>query len=60
MLTKKKVISSIRELPEKFSAEEAIERIILLQKIEKGILQSDNNQVVSTSEAKERIKKWLK
>ncbi|TAM99159.1 MAG: hypothetical protein EPN39_07370 [Chitinophagaceae bacterium] len=60
MLTKKKVISSIRELPEEFSAEEAIERIILLQKIENGIYQSDNNKVVSNADAKKRVKKWLK
>jgi anti-sigma28 factor (negative regulator of flagellin synthesis) len=60
MLTKKKVISSIRELPEEFSAEEAIERIILLQKIENGIYQSDNNKVVSNAVAKKRVKKWLK
>lgn len=60
MLTKKKVIKSIRELPDEFSAEEAIERIILLQKIEKGIYQSDNNQIVSNAEAKKKIKKWLK
>lgn len=60
MLTKKKVINSMQKLPEKFSAEEAIERMILLQKIEKGISQSDKGQVISTAEAKKRIKKWLK
>lgn len=60
MLTKKKVINSIQELPEKFSAEEAIEQIILLQKIEKGMMQSDRDEVVTAPEAKKRVKKWLK
>jgi len=59
MLTKKEVISSIRSLPEKFDAETAIERIILLEKIQVGIEQSEGGQVVSKDDARKRLKKWL-
>ncbi len=60
MLTKKNVIKSIKELPEKFSVEEVIDRIILLQKIDLGIEQSIAGNVHSTASAKSKLKKWLK
>lgn len=59
MLTKEKILETIKGMPEHFSIEELFEKVILLQKIELGIDQSNNNQVYSTSEAKERLKKWL-
>ena len=60
MLTKKKLLKSIKDLPETFSVDEIIDRIILLQKIEIGLEQSASNKVHSTSSAKNKLKKWLK
>lgn len=59
MLTKEKLLETIKGMPDHFSIEELFEKIILLQKIELGIEQSNTNQVYSTSEAKEKLKKWL-
>ena len=58
MITKEKVISSINEMQEPISIDDIIERIILLDKIEKGIEQSDNQQVVSDDELEEKINLW--
>lgn len=60
MLTKKEVLESLKSLPETFEAETAIEKIVFLEKINIGIAQSDAGQVVSKTEAKKRLKKWLK
>ncbi len=60
MLTKKKVLKSIKDLPERFSIDEIIDRIILLQKIEIGLEQSMAGKIHSTETAKKRLKKWLK
>ncbi len=60
MLTKKEVLESLDSLPQKFEAEEAIEKIILLEKIHIGLEQSKSGKVVSTADAKLRMKKWLK
>jgi hypothetical protein len=60
MLTKQKVIQTINDLPDTFSIEEIIDRLVLLQKIEIGMSQSINGETVSTEEAKVRLKKWLK
>ncbi len=59
MLTKEKLIQTIRELTDSFSAEDLIERIILLQKIEVGMDQSKSGQLHTTDEAREKLKKWL-
>lgn len=60
MLDKKKVMATIREMPDSFTTEDLLDRILLLQKIESGLLQSKNNQTVSEEEAKYRLKKWFK
>lgn len=60
MLHKKQVLNSIKDLPESFSVDELFDRIILLQKIEIGLQQSDAGQTLSTQEAKKKLKKWLK
>ncbi|MCW4470463.1 hypothetical protein OGH69_15940 [Flavobacterium sp. MFBS3-15] len=60
MLTKEKIIEAMRDMPNTFSVDDLFDRILLLQKIELGLEQSNAGQVVSTAEAKERLKKWLK
>ena len=59
-LDKKKIINSLRDLPEKTTVEEAMERLYLLAKIEKGIKQADEGECISHEEAKEKMEKWLK
>jgi predicted transcriptional regulator len=59
-LNKKKIIKSLRDLPEKTTIEDAMERLYLLAKIEKGIAQADNGQCISHEKAKEHMGKWLK
>jgi len=60
MLTKKNLIQTIKDLPEKFSVEDVIDRIVLLQKIEAGLKQSLQGKTKSTIAAKTKLKKWLK
>ncbi len=59
MLTKDKLIQTINELPDSFSAEDLFERIILLQKVEIGLEQSKAGEIFSTDEAREKLSKWL-
>ncbi len=60
MLTKKEVLESINARPSKFEAEDAIEQIVLLEKIQIGLAQSAEGKVVSMDDAQKRLKKWLK
>ena len=56
---KSKMESVIRNLPESASIEDAIEKLFLLYKIEKGIEQADAGLSVSHEEAQQRLRKWL-
>ena len=60
MLSKEKVISTISKFPEKFSLDQVIEKLIFLDKIEKGLEDSDNDRVISEEEVEEKMKEWLK
>ncbi len=60
MLTKDRVIQTVNELPEQFSVDELLDRILLLQKIEIGREQSKAGLTFSNEEAKVRLSRWLK
>lgn len=60
MLTKEKVLKTITEMPDTFSVDDLLDRLVLLQKIENGIAQSDAGETVSVEEAREALSKWLK
>ena len=60
MLEKKSVIKSLQNLPSHFEAEEAIEQIVLLEKIRVGLQQSNDGKVMTKDQTKKRLKKWLK
>lgn len=60
MLTKEKVIQSIHDLPNEFSLDELVEKLIILEKIEIGLQQVKEGKVISNADAKNKLKKWLK
>jgi len=60
MLTREEVLKSINELPEEFSFDEVLDKLLLLDKIEIGLAQSQSGEVLSTIEAKAQLSKWLK
>ena len=60
VMNKTKVLEAVNSLPDEFSLEEIIERLIILEKIEKGMQQVRQGQVVTTAEAKNRLQKWLR
>ena len=60
MSTKEKVVRAVQDLPEDASIEDAMERLLFLAKIEKGLQQADSGQTVSHLQVKEKMSKWLK
>ena len=55
MLCKKTVLEAVNPLPENFSLEDVIDRLLLIQKVELGLSQSLENHIVSNEEARERF-----
>ena len=60
MTTKDKVLQAVQDLPDDASFEDAMERLLFLAKIEKGLQQADAGETVSQAEMKKRTAKWLK
>jgi len=52
MITKDKAIEVIKFLPEEFSIEELMDRLILLNKIEAGLRQAEQGETFTTDQAK--------
>jgi len=60
MLTRDKVEKSISNLPDSFTIDELIDRLIFIEKVEDGIRQSESGQVISNEDVKLMIDKWSK
>jgi predicted transcriptional regulator len=60
MTAKEKVLKAVRDLPDDASIEDAMERLLFLAKIEKGLLQADSGRTLSHVQVKEKMAKWLK
>jgi predicted transcriptional regulator len=52
---KERVIEAVRELPDDATVEDAMERLYVLAKIQKGLEQAEAGQTVSHEEARRRI-----
>ena len=52
---KKKVLAAIEKLPADATIEDAIERLVFLAKIERGLAEVDNGKGISHREAKRRL-----
>ncbi len=59
MKTKQKVMKAIEALPDDASFEDAMERLLFLAKVEKGIQQADAGQTIPHAEVKQKMQKWL-
>ncbi|MEP2669544.1 MAG: hypothetical protein ABJH04_11140 [Cyclobacteriaceae bacterium] len=53
-----KAIETIKELPPEFDLDELIERLIFIEKVDKGLKQLDEGKTVSHEKVKEISKEW--
>ena len=60
MLVKKQVMKTLKEMPDEFSMDEAIDKLIVLNKIEKARNEIKAGKGISTREAEKKLQKWLK
>ncbi len=58
-MKKEVVLDSIAQLPDEFSIEEIIERLILLEKIDKAHQDITEGNIYSDAEIKAELSKWL-
>lgn len=56
MTTKERAVQAIQGLPD----DAAMERLLLLAKIDRGLEQADAGHTIPHSQVKQRMAKWLK
>ncbi len=59
MLTKESVTKQVETMPESFSLDDLIERLILVEKIETGLKQVQDGQVVKEKELDKEMESWF-
>ncbi|SFB24240.1 hypothetical protein [Algoriphagus aquimarinus] len=60
MVTREKVLEAVKNMPQEFSIDDLMDKLLLLNKIEIGLDQSKNGETFTAEEAKKMIKEWSK
>ncbi len=60
MLTKEKITEQLANMPNEFTLDELIDRLILLDKIEEGLNDSNNGNITSHEDMKKQVESWFK
>ena len=55
MLTRTQVFDTIEKMPEQFSLDQLIDKLLFINKVEIGLSQSANEQVNSKEQAKQKL-----
>ena len=60
MTIKEKVMKAVQGLPDDAPVEDAMERLLFLAKIERGLEQVNAGETVSHDQVRKKMAKWLK
>lgn len=58
-MKKSTVIASINKLPDEFSIDEIMDRLIVIEKIEKGRQEVKDGRINNEEQARTKLSKWL-
>ncbi|MEP6794241.1 MAG: hypothetical protein ABJB16_07945 [Saprospiraceae bacterium] len=58
MLTKRQLKETLEQFPEEFTLDELIDKIIFLDKIERGNQQSERGETITEDELEKEMQKW--
>ena len=60
MLTRTQVNDIIKKLPEEFSVDQLVEKLVFIDKVKTGFSQSEQGNVNTKEQVKQKLSKWLK
>ena len=60
MLTKTELINSLESLPENLTIDQVIDHIVFVEKVQKGLEDSEKGLINTKHEAQKILDKWLK
>jgi hypothetical protein len=59
-MNKEKAIATINEMPQDFDLEILMEKLVFIEKVEKGLEQLNSGNTIAYEEVKQRVKQWSK
>ena len=57
-LKRDKAIKTVKEFPQEFELEDLIERLVFVEKVEKGLQQVQQGKTIPHEQVKEMTRKW--
>lgn len=60
MITKEKVLETLKTMPNEFSIDDLMDKLILLNKVQVGMGQAKKGDSYTSDQAKKLIKEWSK
>jgi hypothetical protein len=60
MLTRTQVSDTLETMPEQFSLDQLFDKLLFINKVEIGLVQSEQGQVNTKEQARQKLSKWLK
>ncbi|MDB5017486.1 MAG: hypothetical protein JWQ84_2318 [Mucilaginibacter sp.] len=59
-MNKEKLIATINDMPQDFDLEVLMEKLVFIEKVEKGIEQLNSGNMLTHEQVKQRVKQWSK
>jgi hypothetical protein len=59
-MNKEKLIATISDMPQDFDLEILMEKLIFIEKVEKGLEQLESGNTLTHEQVKQRVKEWSK
>lgn len=59
-MNKEKLLATINDMPHDFDLEVLMERLIFIEKVEKGLEQLESGNTITHGQVKQRVKEWSK
>ena len=57
-MKKEDVIEAMKELPQDFELEKLLEKLVFMEKVEKGLLKLEQGKTVPHDQVKKIVKQW--
>jgi len=59
-MNRDRVLETVNELPQNFELDMLLEKLVFIEKVQKGLDQLNNGNTLSHEEVKKRVKSWQK
>jgi hypothetical protein len=59
-MNKEKVITAINEMPQDFDLDILMEKLVFIEKVEKGLEQLNSGNTFTHEQVKQKVKEWQK